>query len=321
MRIVFMGTPAFAVPTLESLVRSDHEVVAVVTQPDRPAGRGRRVTAPPIKEVALNHGLPLLQPEDLKDERFIAELKSFGADLAVVVAFSILPAAVLDIPRLGCINLHPSLLPLYRGAAPVNWAIINGETETGVTIIKLTTGVDAGAILSQERVPILEDDDAVSLGNMLSVLGASHILRVVDEAEKTGVLEGSPQDESRVTRAPKLKKEDGRIDWSRPTESLVCLVRGTVPWPGAATETKKGPLRLLQVEPLWPEAAAQIAEPERMEPGTVALILKSHGFAVRTGDGFLLVLKAQPADKSPMSGIDMINGHYVREGDRLVALS
>ncbi|HUT24871.1 MAG TPA: methionyl-tRNA formyltransferase [Sumerlaeia bacterium] len=319
MRIVFMGTPLFAVPSLERLIESSHEVLLAVTQPDRGAGRGRPLRASPVKELVAANGIEVLQPERIRDNaEFLRRLAERAPDLIVVVAYGlILPPSALALPRLGTINLHASLLPRYRGAAPVNWAIINGETRTGVTIMQVDEGMDTGPILSQEEVPILEDDDAPSLSGMLSVVGSHALLAAINGIEVAGKIEGSPQDESQASYARMLKKEDGRIDWSRGTDELVRRVRGTAPWPGAFTESESGPLKILKAEPLWPEAMEAIEDRGRIPPGTVSLALASHGFAVRTGDGFLLVTQAQPAGGKALSGADIVNGRHIKPRDRL----
>lgn len=320
MRIVFMGTPQFAVCSLERLIESQHQVVAAVTRPDRGAGRGRVSQAPPVKDLAVRHNIEVLQPERIRDEAFIEYLRNLKPDLIVVVAYGkILPEAILEIPRLGCLNLHASLLPQLRGAAPINWAIALGMRETGVTIIKMDAGMDTGDILYQESVEILDDDDAESLSNMLSVLGAQRVLEVLSEVGGKDAIVGSPQDHSKATYAPMLTKENGRIEWSRPTENIVCLVRGMKPWPCAFTSTRKGVLKVLRAEPLWPAVEERIPKPHTIPPGTVALTLRSDGFAVRTGDGFVLVTEAQPEGKRAMLGVDLVNGQYVKKGDQLGA--
>lgn len=316
MRIVFMGTPEFAVPTLQRLVESRHEVVLVVTQPDKEAGRGRKILAPPVKEMALANGLALAQPASVRVPEFAESLRALRPDAIVVVAYGkILPRAVLDVPPLGCLNIHASLLPRHRGAAPINWAILAGDLESGVTIMRMDEGMDTGPVVRQERVPILEDDDAISLGHMLSLTGAELMMQVLEDLEAGATLAGEPQDDSRATRAPLLRKDDGRIDWTRTTEKIVLQVRGLVPWPCAVTDTPKGPLRILRVEPLWPAAVDEIQAPWAFTPGAVAAYLKSYGFVVRTGDGFVLVSQAQAAGKRAMSGVDLINGLFVKEGD------
>ena len=319
MRIVFMGTPMFAVPSLQRLIDSHHEVVMVVTQADKPSGRGQVVKAPPVKLLAAEHGIEVAQPTRLRDEGFIAKLAEAKPDVIVVVAYGkILPQTILDLPRLGCINVHASLLPKYRGAAPINWAIINGETESGVTIMKMDAGMDTGDIIVSEKVEILEDDDVTSLADMLSVVGAAKLTDVLDETEQSGEISAIPQEHSLATSAPMLKKSDGLIDWTRRTDEIIWLVRGTHPWPGAYTPSPHGILKILRAEMLWPDAVLSIAAPAMLKPGTVSLLLKSHGFAVKTGDGFVLVTEAQPEGKRAMSGVDMVNGQYVKKGDRLV---
>lgn len=316
MRIVFMGTPEFAIPTLQRLVESHHEVALVVTQPDKEAGRGRKIQAPPVKEMALAHGLALTQPASVRTAEFAESLRALNLDAIVVVAYGkILPRAVLDTPRLGCLNIHASLLPRHRGAAPINWAILSGDLEAGVTIMRMDEGMDTGPVIREERVPILEDDDAVSLSHMLSLAGAQLMMQVLEDLEAGAALAGEPQDESRATLARLLRKEDGRIDWTRTTEKLVLQVRGLVPWPCAVTATPKGPLRILRVEPLWPSAVDDIKAPWAFTPGVVAACPKSDGFVMRTGDGFLLVTLAQASGKRAMSGVDLVNGLYVKEGD------
>ena len=318
MRIIFMGTPDFAVCSLERLIESQHQIVAVVTQPDRGAGRGQKVQPPPVKILALRHNIPVLQPERLRDEKTIGALRELDPDLIVVVAYGkILPPAILEMPRFGCINIHASLLPELRGAAPINWAIILGMRETGVTIMKMDAGMDTGEIITQETVEILEDDDAESLGNMLSVLGAQRLLEVVCEIARSGSIASTPQDHERATLAPMLKKDYGRIDWNRTTEEIICLIQGTKPWPGAFTPTPKFNLKILRAEPIWPAAEEMIDKPKKIKPGTVALILKTEGFAVRTKDSFLFITEGQPEGKRVMSGVDLANGGYVKVGDQM----
>jgi methionyl-tRNA formyltransferase len=314
-----MGTPLFAVPTLKRLLDSPHEVALVVTQPDRKVGRGQKLQAPPVKELALERGVEVLQPETVRDAAFLEKINAIRPDLIVVAAYGkILPESVLNAPRLGCVNVHASLLPKYRGAAPVNWAIINGETETGVTIMKMDKGMDTGAIIDFERVDILEDDDAQSVAQMLSVIGAEKLMQCLERVEKSGVIESRPQDDSRATYAPMLKKEDGVIDWTETTERIICRVRGVYPWPGAQATLRGEPLKIRRVEAPWPDADEEVEHPEKLEPGSIALLLGTQGPMVKTGDGFLIITEAQPAGKRVMSGLDLINGSYARLGDKLV---
>ncbi len=316
MRIVFMGTPDFAVASLERLIESEHELAAVVTQPNRPSGRGRKITPPPVKTTAEKAGLPILQPEDLKDPDFHKALAGLAPDALAVVAFRILPNEVLQIPKLGAVNVHASLLPKYRGAAPVQWALINGETETGVTIFKLDVGVDTGGILGQKEVEILDDDDALSLGNMLSVVGADLLIETLAEAEEKGGFLGEPQDNSLATKAPKLKKEDGHLDFSQRGEQIICRMRGVTPWPGAYSMLGGKPWRILAAQP---QPADQfLSDPKKNpQPGEILGYVKGVGIVVRAGDGELLVTKVQPPGKRAMGAFDCINGGLLKVGQCL----
>lgn len=231
-RIIFMGTPEFAVPSLARLIDAGHEIVAVVTGPDKPRGRGQKLTPTPVKELALAHHLPLLQPESVKDPAFADAVHATAPDIAVVVAFRILPRAVFSIPKLGTFNLHSSLLPRYRGAAPINWAVINGETETGVTTFFLDDRVDTGAMLLQERIAIGPEEDAGSVHDRLAVLGADVVSRTVDHI-LAGDLVPQQQDPGAATPAPKIFREHCHIDWTKPARVVHDLIRGMSPHPGA----------------------------------------------------------------------------------------
>lgn len=314
-----MGTPAFAVPPLKRLLESpQHQVVAVVTQPDRPAGRGRRLEAPPVKELALEHHLPVLQPEKIRNIQFDRVLAAYQPDVIVVVAYGrILPKEILELPRFGCLNLHASLLPKYRGAAPIQWAIINGERQTGVTLMKMDEGLDTGDIVAFETVEILEDDNTRSVSNMLSVIGAELLVRNLDRIEREGRVDGVKQDDRQATYAPLLKKSDGLIDWSLTCEQIICRINGLQPWPGAFSFLHGKAWRLLKAEPFEaPDSAAFGPMPEdEFEPGRVSATLKGRGFTVRTGDGHLLVTMVQPTGKKEMSATDALNGNLVKKGD------
>lgn len=301
-----MGTPDFAVPSLERLSGSAHEVVAVVTRPDRPKGRGRQVAPPPVKSAAQRLGLPVLQPESLRDAAFLASLRDMKADLFAVVAFAILPRAVLRVPRLGSVNLHPSLLPKYRGAAPIQWAVIRGEQETGVTIFRLSPRVDAGDLLLQRRVPIGPEETAGALYDRLKGLGAEVLLEAVDGLE-AGTVNPQPQPEEGATSAPKLEKEDGRLDWAQTAGSIRNRVRGTNPVPGAFTVWNGKELKV--------HRAAEVDE--NGPPGTVVAADVREGPVVAAGEGALRLLEVQPAGKNRMSGAEFVRGYRVREGDRL----
>lgn len=230
-----MGTPEFAVPSLKALIESQDEVAALVAQPDKPRGRGLRASPPPTKIIAIEHGIPILQPSKIRTEEFLKELGNINPDLVCVAAYGkILPKTILDLPRLGCINVHASLLPKYRGAAPVNWAIVRGETVTGITIMRMDEGMDTGDILLRREIPIDYDDTGETLSHKLSILGAELLIEAV-AGLKHGRLHPVKQDYSLATYAPMLKKDNGRIDWTRPAEEIRNVVRGMLPWPGAFT--------------------------------------------------------------------------------------
>ena len=310
MRIVFMGTPDFAVPTLERLAASRHQVVAALTNPDRPAGRGRQPQAPPVKSAALDLGIEILQTGDLDDPALAAQLDACRADLFVVVAFSILPASLLALPAGGCVNLHPSLLPAYRGAAPIVWAVINGEEGTGITTFHLNERVDAGDILLQRRVTIGAAETAGELDARLRLQGAELIVETVDGLE-AGTLTPQPQPKRAASRAPKLSKEDGRIDWARPSRDLFNLVRGANPVPGAFTIWDGKPLKIHR---------AQIIESEpHAPPGSVLDADPRRGLIVSTGDGALLLTEVQPAGKSKMEATAFVRGYPIEANTQLGA--
>jgi len=302
LRLIFMGTPDFAVATLESLLAwPGGQVVAVVTAPDKPAGRGRQLQGSAVKEAALAHGLPVLQPTNLKSPEFQAELRSYAADLQVVVAFRMLPEAVWNMPRLGSINIHASLLPQYRGAAPINWALIHGETETGVTSFFLRHEIDTGDLILQDRVPIAPEDDFGSLYNKLKVAGAALARRSV-EAIAAGNAPSTPQPDSGDLRpAPKLSKETGRLDFTQPAAALVNLVRGLSPIPTAFTTLPDGrSLKVFRAQALPFDADATAA-------GTWNSDGKKH-LRVATSSGWLDLLDVQLEGKKRMGIEEMLRG-------------
>src|SRR6185369_3684226 len=236
LRIIFMGTPQFACPTLQMLIDRGENIVAAVTQPDRPKGRGQQMQQPPVKELAEKHGIPVLQPHRVRVPEAIEQIRVFSFDLIVVIAFGqILPKTLLDIPGHGCINVHASLLPRYRGAAPINWCIINGETETGITTMMMDVGLDTGDMLLKKKIPIFSEDTASSLHDRLSVLGAQAMSETLDLLRE-GKLFPEKQDDSLSSYAPMLKKEMGEIRWDSSGSSILNLVRGVTPWPGAYTK-------------------------------------------------------------------------------------
>src|SRR6267154_1917302 len=248
LRIIFMGTPEFAVPSLEALVENKFNVVAVVTAPDKPQGRGQKLIPSPVKECAQKHTIPILQPPNLKSPEFLQELRSFQATLQVVVAFRMLPETVWSMPPLGTINLHASLLPQYRGAAPINWAIINGEKETGVTTFFLKHEIDTGSIIFQEKEKINEDDDVGKLYERLMRRGSALVLKTVS-AIKDGNVPSLPQDESvQIKHAPKIFKETCEVNWNQPSEAIINFVRGLSPYPAAWTNLNGKVFKLFHVK-------------------------------------------------------------------------
>jgi methionyl-tRNA formyltransferase len=302
-----MGTPRFAVPILKALIESKDEVIAVVTQPDKPAGRGHKLTPPPVKELAERHGLLVLQPSKLKDPAFLGKLKELAPDIIVVAAYGkILPKEILDLPKHGCLNVHASLLPKFRGAAPINWAIISGEKETGITIMQMDEGMDTGDILLQEAVPIEPEETAGTLHDKLSSLGARLIVEALDLLRE-GKLVPRKQPEEGVSYAPILKKEDGWIDFSRPAEELACLIRGLDPWPSAYTSFRGKRLKVF---------SPQVIEEVTKAPAGTIVGLKG-GLIVATRRGLLRIKELQPEGKRRMSAEEFIRGYRPEIGERL----
>ncbi len=299
MRIVFMGTPAFALPSLEALLKSPHEVVGVVTQPDRPKGRGQLLEASPIKQLAESHSLPILQPEKMKHPEFLESLTRWKPNVIVVTAFGrILPKVILELPPLGCVNVHGSLLPKYRGAAPIQWAIMKGETETGVTMMLMDEGMDTGPILLQASLPIGPHETAGELSVRLAHLGGAQLEPTLERLAN-GTLVPYSQDERQATLAPLLKKEDGLIPWTLTAEELLNRIRGLSPWPGCFTFLREERLSIWKAEIGNPPLRHGTAE---LPPGTMVAI--EHGeIYVVTGRGYLKILEVQPAnkDKPPRS--------------------
>ncbi len=316
MNVIFMGTPDFAVPTLNSLLEHDDTMLAVVTQPDRPKGRGKRVIPPPVKVVAQKHGIPALQPKRVRQEESLQQIRDLAPDVIVVAAYGqILPKALLEIPPLGCINVHGSLLPKYRGAAPVNWAIIRGEEETGITTMYMDEGMDTGDMLLKRTVPIGAGDTAGSLHDKLSVIGAELLIETLRELE-AGTLKRIPQNDAEATYAPMLRKEDGRIDWQESAVNIDRKVRGFFPWPGAYTYFQGNMVKLLRVAVEDnPEASGDASA------GTVVDLEKNAGPLIATGKGGLRIVEIQPQNKKPMRCSDFCRGYHVTVGDRLETLS
>lgn len=306
MRTVFFGTPRLAVPSLEALARH-HEVIALVCQPDRPQGRSARPVPPPTKVWAVEHGVPVAQPVKLNDGTFEAWLRSQRADICVLAAYGrILKQAILDVPPHGFLNMHPSLLPLYRGPSPIQSVILNGETETGVTIMRITLEMDSGDILLQERMPIAPEDNAQTLTERLAARGGEMLAEGVSLVEE-GKAVFTPQDHARATYCSLFEKRDGRIDWTRPADSIHNLVRAANPWPGAQCLYRGEVCRIHESLPL--DLAGQ------GEPGTVTHVEKDR-VLVATGAGSLAVLAFQAPGKKSLPMSDYLRGHQIAVGDR-----
>ena len=301
LKVLFYGTPAFALPTFEAVLRH-HDVVAVVTQPDRPAHRGQRVTAPPVKTRALAAGLPIFQPPRLRDPEWPEHLRALGADVGVVVAFGqILPQAVLDAPRRGSINVHGSLLPRYRGAAPIQWAIMRGETVTGITTFQMDAGMDTGPMLRSESIVIGAAETAGELAARLATLGAEVL---IDTLAQLDTLTPTPQRHEDATLAPRLKRTDGYLDWTRPARELVNIVRGCNPWPGGLA---RGPAGVLTI---W--RATALDDGRTLAPGTLAA--SESGLAIATSKGALQPVEVQPENRRAMSWSDYLRGARLQAG-------
>ena len=307
MRILFMGTPDFAVPVLEALIAAGHEIVLAVTQPDKAAGRSKALQPSPVKSCALAHGIPVFQPERVRRPEAMAELEKTEADLGVVAAFGqILPQALLDLPAHGCFNVHASLLPMYRGASPINHVILAGEKESGVTIMQMDAGIDTGDILLQEAVALAEDETAVTLSEKLSRLGARLILEAIGRLEN-GTLTRIPQ-EGESCYAGMLKKEMGLVDWRLPAEVIERQVRGLLPWPGTFTFREGKKLTIGSA------AAEKQDVPPNLVPGAVFRADKS-GLLIQTGRDALRIKTLQPEGKKMMDVKAFLNGSRVREGE------
>ena len=306
MNIVFMGTPEFSLPTLQKLYESDHNVQLVVTQPDRPKGRGRESTPPPIKEFALEKKIPILQPKKCTNLDVVKTLSELNSDVFIVVAFGqILDKNLLRLPRHFCINLHSSLLPKYRGAAPINWAIINGETKTGVTTMKMDTGLDTGDILLSSKVSISDDDDAQSLHETLAYEGSSLVLETLRRLD-SGLLEPICQNSDQASYAPKLKKEDGLIQWDQPAIKIHNLVRGLTPWPGAFSFLESKRFKVCKTEI---KKCGSIDQ-----PGFIVRI-SGHGIEVGTKNERIVITELQSEGKKRMDVKSFLAGHNLIVGN------
>lgn len=314
MRIVFMGTPDFAVDTLKSLVESEHEVVGVITQPDKPKGRSGKLQLTPVKETALQYGIPVYQPERARDPEFFQVLENLSPDVIVVVAFGqILPKTILQLPKYGCINVHASLLPKLRGAAPIQWSIINGDAESGVTIQQMDEGIDTGDILLMRKYTLDAKETGGSLFDRLASFGGAMVLEVLKQAE-AGTLQPVPQNHKEHTRAKMLSKETGRIDFTQSALQIERLIRGLNPWPSAYTYLDDKMLKLWAAEVISAEQAAEWGLGSA-EPGTV-LAVNKQDFVVQTGDGYLAVQEVQLAGKKRMDTEAFLRGYSLKEGTR-----
>ncbi len=310
MRIIFMGTPEFAVPSLEALLNHDFDVVGVVTQPDRPKGRGQTVMASPIKQLAQAQGLPILQPEKMKSPELLQALAAWRPDVIAVTAFGrILPKSILELPPAGCVNVHGSLLPRYRGAAPIQWALINGDRETGITTMLMNEGMDTGPILLQQAVSIEPDDTAAELGSRLARVGGQLLVETLKGlANKT--ITPREQDHDKATYAPLLTKEAGLIDWSQAARAIADRIRGLSPWPGCYTFLHGQRLAI------W-KASADTERPEETAPGhTPGMIVgvTNKELRILTGEGVLRVIDVQPANKKRMTVEQFLQGRSLSIG-------
>ncbi len=292
-RIIFMGTPDFSVPALQNLIDGQDEVVAVITQPDRPKGRGKKLSPPPVKVLAESANIPVLQPTKVRTSEFLEELQSYKPDLIIVAAYGrILPSTILDLPPLGCINIHGSLLPRHRGAAPIQRAILAGDKKAGVTIMQMDVGMDTGAMLLPASIPVADDETAGSLFTKLANLGGTTLLHALDLLRQNK-LPATEQDHSQATESPPLKKEDGAIDWTQPAKELHCFVRGMDPWPTAFSFLNGKRFRFFSPELNNDNTTNQ-------PPGSI-IKANRDGLLLATGDGALLFREIQPEGKKRMS--------------------
>ena len=308
MRVIFMGTPDFSVGTLEAVLAAGHEVAAVVTQPDKPKGRGGAMSMSPVKEAALKHNLTVLQPQRAREEAFIEELRGYEADVIVVVAFGqLLPAEIIHMPKYGCINVHASLLPKYRGASPIQRVIIDGETETGVTIMQMNAGLDTGDMLYQKKIPITSEDTFETLHDKLMVLGGEAITEALPLLE-AGKLTPEKQDDAKTCYAALITKEMGRLDFTKTAAELDRLIRGLTPWPSAYTFYRGKQLKIWKAIPM--------VTAHREAPGTILAVNKD-SFEVAASEGALKVMELQLEGKKRMTAHDFLLGVKVQPGEIL----
>lgn len=309
MKIVFMGTPDFAVPTLEALLKGKHEVVGVFCQPDKAKGRGQKLQKPPVKEVALAHDVPVFQPNHFSDEGVRETLESLHPDLMVVIAYGkLLPKWVLDLAPYGCINLHGSILPAYRGAAPIQWSILNGDTETGITVMKMNEGMDTGDILKVIRTPIGYEETSGELFERLALLAGETIESIVDDIEGHRLI-GVPQREEKATYTKKITKEMGLVNWHRPAKEIFSQMKGLSPWPGTFSYLEGTRMKL------WRALPHEESTSSPCFPGAIVAVGKD-SFTVQTVEGLLEIFEIQLDNKKRMSVSDFLKGYTIEKGQR-----
>ncbi|MBI5399716.1 methionyl-tRNA formyltransferase [Candidatus Saganbacteria bacterium] len=313
MKLIFFGTPQPAADMLGVLIKAGHKILGVVTQPDRPQGRGRQIDFSPVKQLALEHKLSFEQPERIKNnQEFFDWLKALQPEVIVVVAYgNILPTELLDIPKYGCLNLHASLLPKYRGAAPIQYALLKGEKETGMTVMKMNQGLDTGDILLQQKVKIDEDDNSITLSSKLFEAGGLLLLAALEKITD-GIATYQPQDEQQATYAPTIEKENGLIDWHKSATAINNQIRAFNPWPAAYTTYKNQPLKIFCAKVLSFNLSGQ-----HYPAGTVVTVMKDEGIVVTTGEGQLLLCEVQQAGSKRLSAYAFALGHDVKCGEVL----
>lgn len=305
MKVIYMGTPDFSVGALEAIIKAGHEVVLVVTQPDKPKGRGKAMQASPVKECALSHGIEVFQPTKIRESENVEYLRKFGADIFVVAAFGqILPKSILDMPKYGCVNIHASLLPKYRGAAPIQWAVINGDEVTGVTTMLMNEGIDTGDMIAKKQVRLAEDETGGSLFDRLADTGAELIVETMKMLEE-GTAEFTPQNSEEATHTSMISKELGSIEWSKPAAEIERLIRGLNPWPSAYTRLKGKTFKI------WKAQVVEVSSSDK--PGTIIKIGKDE-LLVQTGEGALSLIEVQLEGKKRMDVASFLRGCQIEEG-------
>ncbi|MEK7375920.1 MAG: methionyl-tRNA formyltransferase [Candidatus Margulisiibacteriota bacterium] len=313
MKIIFMGTPACAADVLSSLLTAGKNVIAVISRPDKPRGRGLKVQGSKVSGLAEEHNIAVYKPENVKDSQFLKEISGLKPDLIIVVAYGkILPKEFIDIPKYGCINVHASLLPKYRGASPIQSALLNGDKETGITIMKINEKLDAGDIIAQKKIKVYENDNAGSLSDRLFKAGAELLSDVLNDIDRVKGQGSRVQDESSVSYAKSIKKSDGTIDFSKPAEEIRNMIRAFTPWPGAMCKYNGKTIKLIECRGESRFALPNDAHPL---PGQIIDIIKNEGFVVSTGEGSILILEIQPENSKKMSAEEFVRGYRIKSGD------